>query len=340
MITNISIDPAYICNENCISCKCDKLSEVFANLNKLSLDEYYQLIDDFVLYGGKSVSVYGGEPLLSVGVFSILKYAKTKGLITSITTNGILFNNVNILSNIKECKPDQIVISVMAAGEMYGKLHGKDYFELFVEGVKKILFLQEKKVSDISFHMTLQKANFNQLPSIVLLARQLGIKKVSFQYVSTITDEVNDRTEKILGATFNNVMCHWNIGRQVLLADDEIGDCIDSVHKAIEMADSFGISLDVDPIFYEKNIEEILSTGCFGARRKCDMNSIIVLPNGLIGACSMLQHYIVGDIKKQTIKEIISGEAFENVRKRVENGVFLSICDYCCRHSMFFGEDE
>lgn len=338
MITNLSIDPTYICNENCVSCKCDKLSEVFRHLKSMSLEKYYSLIDEFYCYGGKSISVFGGEPLLSQMVFPILKYARSKGLNTSITTNGILFNNSSILSEMYECKPNQIMISIMAVGDKYGTLHGKDYYGLLIEGVKKLLTIRNEDDLDISFHMTLQKDNYDQLPSIVLLASQLGIKKISFQYVSAISTEINEKTEKILGAVFNNDMCHWNIDRQLLLSSIEIDDCVDSVRTAIEVADSLNILLNIDPIFYLDNTKEILSTGCFGAREKCNLNSIIVLPNGLIGACPMLQHYIIGDVNNQKLPEIVDGDAFVKLKNLVENGFFLPICDYCCNHSMFYKE--
>lgn len=340
MFTNLSIDPTYDCNESCISCKCSELSQVFRKWNTLSLDKYRLLIDDFIKIGGKSVSIFGGEPLMFQNTFPILQYAKLKGLSTSITTNGTLLSNEDILSKLKECDLDQIVLSVMNVNDSYVKLHGRDNFTLFVNGVNKLLFDPCIHINDISFHMTIQKKNYKNLADVVRLAAELGVRKVTSQYVSIVPLEINKNTERELGEAFHNEMFHWNIDRNVLISSEDIEQCKESICEALEVSKTLDILLYVDPIFYSERMSESLVTGCFHANGYCELKDIIVLPNGMIGACPMLQHYIIGDLNSQSLSEIISSKAFVNLTEKVSRGDFLPICDYCCRHSMFYKEDS
>lgn len=336
LIKNICIDPTYYCNENCISCRCKDISKKFNNNKNLSKEDYFSIIQQFVQLGGNSLSIYGGEPLLSPFVFEIIKFAKNKGLKTSITTNGLLLLDLETCKKLIETDVDQIIISVMGVGEVYNIMHGGNYFNVFIEAIKQLINTDALIVNKLSFHMTIQRGNYNQLPEVVKLASKLGITNVSCQYVSLVDPEDNKSTENILNAQFDNAISHWDLNKNILINREQVETLINFCKMAEKLASNQNINLYVDPLIYSSNALNSLITGKYQPKGKCELCDIIILPDGSVGACAMLQHYIIGNTKKQSIYSIIQSNKYKELKKKVESGDFLPICFGCCRHAMFF----
>ncbi len=75
------------CNDNCKFCYRDRYSK------ELSFDEQIKVIDNISQSGVIKLTFAGGEPLLIPQIKELITYAKQKGLIVSITTNGILMDD-------------------------------------------------------------------------------------------------------------------------------------------------------------------------------------------------------------------------------------------------------
>lgn len=336
LLKNLSIDPTYYCNENCISCRCRTIANQFNEKDEMSLLEYYRLIDEFCELGGEQVSLYGGEPLIKTYTVDILKYSKTKGLTITISTNGILLNNSQICKALVETNVDRISVSIMGTGEKYDYMHGGSFFQLFRKGINNLIFYGRGIVDKISFHVTLQRKNYDQLPNIILLAHKLGVKMVSCQYVSAVSEEVNKKTETFLGANFDIGISHWNLPKTLLLQKENIPKLMESINLAVKLSAENNICLYLDPIFDCDSLTNILTTGNFNPRGKCSMNDIIVMPDGRIGACAMLQHFVIGNIKVNKLVTILKSDKYIKLKNNVESGIFLPICSNCCRHAMFY----
>lgn len=340
MITNLSLDPTYFCNENCVSCRCSSVAAEFNNEMKLTKDNYFSIIRQFADAGGKSISIYGGEPLLFTSVFEVLIYAKNNNLKTSITTNGILLQNGMLCKKLIETDVNQIIISIMGVKNVYDMMHGGIYYYTFLSAMKQLIQSDISIVNKLSFHVTIQRGNYNQLPEIVKLAAELGIMNISCQYVSLVDTEDNHKSEVILNTKFDNKISHWELTKDLLVTKEHIKDLINSIEIATELAVQNGIKLSIDPVFYSKDLITYLTTGKYNPKGKCDLCDLIVLPDGRVGACAMLQHYIVGNVKEQSVLEIINSKKYNELRKRVEKGLFLPICSGCCRHTMFFDTEQ
>lgn len=338
LLRNLSIDPTYYCNENCICCRCGNIAKQFKEENKLSLLEYYLLIDDFCEIGGKRISLYGGEPLLSPLTIDILKYSKDKGLITSLTTNGILLNNPKICRALIESNVDQIIVSIMGTDEKYADMHGVDYFHLFLSGLKRLVAFGEDIINKTNLHVTLQNLNYNQMPNIIMLAHEVGVKKVSCQYISVVSDENRDKTEALLGVTFDERICHWDLPRSLLLQKENVPDFVKSIKLAVKLSIENNICLNLDPVFNSCDLTETLSTGNFKPQGECLMDDVVVMPDGRIGACAMLQDFVIGNIKEKRLFTILKSRKYIELKEKVESGHFLPICLNCCRHAIFYNE--
>jgi len=81
------LEVTYSCNLSCKHCYV-----VGGNARELDLNEYYKLIDDLFDLGTFCIVFTGGEPLLRKDFFDIAGYAKRKGFLIVLFTNGTLID--------------------------------------------------------------------------------------------------------------------------------------------------------------------------------------------------------------------------------------------------------
>lgn len=75
----------YDCNYRCEYCNLWK-----ENAEEMSTDEIKRMIDEFSEAGTERMGFTGGEPLLREDIGEVVSYAKKKGMITTLCTNGEL----------------------------------------------------------------------------------------------------------------------------------------------------------------------------------------------------------------------------------------------------------
>ena len=100
------------CNLRCVHCF------IRADMplpNELTTNEIKKLINNFSNYGGKILTITGGEPLVRRDIFEILKFAKDNNLFVVLLTNGTLVNENNANQLVKYV--DQIQISIDGPNE-------------------------------------------------------------------------------------------------------------------------------------------------------------------------------------------------------------------------------
>ena len=95
----IQIHPTLTCNLLCKHCYSSSGPSAKARLDEQTLCD---VLSDASEMGYEVVSVSGGEPLMYDGLDEILAHAKSRGMRTTVTTNGTLFNTKR-LSRLLEC---------------------------------------------------------------------------------------------------------------------------------------------------------------------------------------------------------------------------------------------
>ena len=86
-----TLEMTYRCNLSCVHCYCNlPLSDTNARLNELDTQEILDIIDQVSAKGCLWLLVTGGECLARKDFFHIWTYAKKKGLLLTLFTNGTL----------------------------------------------------------------------------------------------------------------------------------------------------------------------------------------------------------------------------------------------------------
>jgi len=78
------------CNLRCNGCFARKIMS--ENNKNMSLEEYKEVVKDFLEKGGKQINLLGGEPLIHPNLREIIRYNTERNIKTTIYTNGYLLN--------------------------------------------------------------------------------------------------------------------------------------------------------------------------------------------------------------------------------------------------------
>jgi radical SAM protein with 4Fe4S-binding SPASM domain len=124
------------CNLKCSHCFCAKDT----NKKELSFHEICRIIDQITDAGCFWLLITGGEPLIRQDFLDIYTYAKKKGLIITIFTNGTLITD-KIADYLKEWPPFSVEISLYGfTQETYEKVTGvSGSYTQCMKGIERLL---------------------------------------------------------------------------------------------------------------------------------------------------------------------------------------------------------
>ena len=168
------LEVTYSCNLSCKHCYV-----VGGNARELDLNEYYKLIDDLFDLGTFCIVFTGGEPLVRKDFFNIAGYAKRKGFLIVLFTNGTLIDE-ETADKIKGNGFWKIEMSIYGGT---AKTHDritqrKGSFEKTLSAVN---LLRERDM-DVTLKTPLLNLNIHEYHMIKELAKKLGLNlKTDFQ---------------------------------------------------------------------------------------------------------------------------------------------------------------
>ena len=157
------------CNSRCITC--DYWRHGAADM---SLDAVRRLLPDLARLQTRVALLSGGEPLLNPEWPQIAELLRRQGLRLWLLTSGL-----SLAKHARRAAElfDAITVSLDGTDAgTYASIRGLDAFDKVCEGIRAAAHLG----SAVGVRVTLQRANYRQLPLFVGLARELGAQQVSF----------------------------------------------------------------------------------------------------------------------------------------------------------------
>lgn len=157
------------CNSRCITC--DYWRHGVADMG---LDSVRRLLPDLARLHTQVALISGGEPLLNPEWPQIAELLRRQGLKLWLLTSGLsLAKHARRVAALFEA----ITVSLDGTdAATYAAIRGLDAFDKVCEGI----CAAADNGSAVSVRVTLQRANYRQLPKFVHLARELGVHQVSF----------------------------------------------------------------------------------------------------------------------------------------------------------------
>jgi Fe-coproporphyrin III synthase len=157
------------CNSRCVTCDYWRHGRVDINLEAVT-----RLLPSLVELQTQVVLLSGGEPLLNPQWAGIAQLLRDNGLQLWLLTSGLsLVKHAGRVSELFEA----VTVSLDGTNsETYAAIRGLDAFDRVCAGIQ----VAAATGLPVSLRVTVQRANYTQLPAFVELARQLGARQISF----------------------------------------------------------------------------------------------------------------------------------------------------------------
>lgn len=157
------------CNSRCVTCDYWRHGRIDMTLETVS-----RWLPGFAALGTRVVLISGGEPLLNPQWPQIAALLRTQDLRLWLLTSGLSL--AKHAGRVRELF-DSVTVSLDGTcAATYCAIRGLDAFDKVCEGISAAAALG----SHVSVRVTVQRANYRELPEFVKLARALGARQVSF----------------------------------------------------------------------------------------------------------------------------------------------------------------
>jgi Fe-coproporphyrin III synthase len=172
------------CNSRCVSCDYWRTGR-----GELDLAAVKALLPDLMELQTRVALISGGEPLLNPEWPEIAQLLRSNGLRLWLLTSGLsLAKHARRASTLF----DAITVSLDGTDrDTYRRIRGIDAFEKVCEGVRSAAALGAR----LGLRVTVQRANYRDLPQFVTLAGELGAQQLSYVAVDVANPQAFGRRD-------------------------------------------------------------------------------------------------------------------------------------------------
>lgn len=165
------------CNLKCIHCYSDSEGKKYDG--ELTTEEGRALIDDLAEFKIPALLFSGGEPLVRPDLFELIRYARGKGIRTTLSTNGTLITP-DVAKTLHEIGMAYIGISLDGIGAINDHFRGKERaFEHAMTGFRNCVETGQR----VGLRLTLTRHNYKNLHQIFDFIEAEGIQRACFYHL-------------------------------------------------------------------------------------------------------------------------------------------------------------
>jgi radical SAM protein with 4Fe4S-binding SPASM domain len=185
MPTTLMLELTNKCNLHCVTCPREygygkemAIGEMPTAMAKAIVDEALPYLMSIGLTGM-------GETLFAPNLVEVARYIKRKrpGVVTFISTNA---NMPDFIERISAALPyiDTVQISTDGVGQGYEAIRRGGSFGLLRDNIAALKRLPGSAKVDVMFNMVINRRNFKEMPRVIELADEMGVRFVNFTYIN------------------------------------------------------------------------------------------------------------------------------------------------------------
>jgi len=300
------------CNLRCIYCSADAKTPFD---DELSLEEFYQLIEEFKTLGIFQVTVTGGEPFMRRDVFLILKKLVEAKIKVSVISNGTMITD-RTAEQLVDLNVKTIQVSLDAASpEINDASRGPAAFRRSFRGIETLL----KHGIQPGILVTVTRLNYDQVETIVEELKNWNVQWVAFNLVAAVGRGV---------CTYNEL----TLSPQQLIEFTGLLERVKPQHKRFVKEEilywlSYPRRLEQ---YSEKSGTEPVAPRmhmlpCGAARSACAISA-----DGWVIPCNKFSDYRCGNVRHESLKDIWNGPRMESIRALAEKPTAeVEVCRSC-----------
>lgn len=285
------------CNSRCRMCDFWKSGKT---ADELSYDEVCRILDDLKNFGVKTISFSAeGEIFTRTDSVDILRYAKEKGFIFGVNSNGLAINR-ELAGELAEIQPNSIVFSIDTTdSEKYHSIRGvKGGLGKVTQSIEN---LQASGYTKISGGAVIGDMNVNELTRLLIFAESHNLH--SFRFTAMQRDGFSKE---------------WGAGEWEALADraflDRLNRELAKIMSLVEhnrMLSNTIPYLQKIPAYFAA--EHFYPVPCVEGHYKGK-----IMPNGDLSLCPIIgTDAIVGNLKKERVASLWGSERAKKIREQI-----------------------
>ena len=172
------------CNCRCVMCDIWKGNN---NVQQLEESDVEKLLNSLITLKTKLVVMSGGEALMHPNFFRLCDILRSYKIKITILSTGLLLKKY---ANEIIAKTNEVIVSLDGSKEVHDKIRNiPEAFNKLKDGVAEIKNLN--KEYRVTARCVVQKANFKDLPNIVVAAKDIDLDQISFLNADVSTDAFN-----------------------------------------------------------------------------------------------------------------------------------------------------
>jgi radical SAM protein with 4Fe4S-binding SPASM domain len=280
------------CNSRCKMCDIP-----IEKTEELDTPSWKHIIRDLPSCGAKTLVFSGGEPLLREDLFELLSFAKSVGLNTCITSNGIMIDD-SVASKLLQTGINVVNVSVEGPEEVHDLLRGAGNFK---KTVLALAALGKHKI-ETTIATTVSRYTYKNLNSVVELAKEYNVTTVKFQPFSSLFVDDKKRI------------------KEFTISENNLQEMETIIKDVILLSARYGIA--VNPEKYLLNIPYYLSGKSTGSNNVCGalLSSCPINSKGEIFPCWVLsgRDNLIGSLKGNSFLSLWGGRRHISIIEKIE----------------------
>jgi len=317
---SIYVEPTSRCNEFCQQCPRTLLSR--EDDRDLSFEKFREIVDQFPVL--ERVVLHGlGEPLLNKELPLLVRYLKKRGTYVLFNSNGIALT-AHKGQELIEAGLDEYRLSMDGATrETYAIVRGVDAFEKIWHNIQAFITLQKEQRAEkpaVSLWFTAMRTNLHELPTLIELADQHGVREVYMQRFVYFEKGLATEQQALFHRATPEEM---EIVHRCEQMSRERGICFRAAGAATPL-DSITRDFGGRPwsgCQRPYNLTYITSSG--------NVLSCCFAPFGHRSAREYYEERVLGNVFQESIADIWHGERYEAFRQTFESHTPARHCSQC-----------
>lgn len=267
------------------------------------------------------------EPLIYPHLTESIAYASSKGIYTSITTNGL--NLSQMAQELGNSGLKEINVSLDGLEETHNQIRGhKSSFQRALKGIEHIFSLG--KIQRVSIFCVITEWNVNELHDFVKYFQHLPVSQIGFMHTNYTTEQMAFEHNRLYGnqypATSSNISA-------TNISTTNIEHLYEQINRI--KTDKFKMPVTFHP---DLNSEEQLKVfyhrpEIFIGKRCNDVwdNMMIKSDGSVIPAHGRCYNLTIGNIYNEELKEIWNSGIISAFRQNLmRSGGLFPACSRCC----------
>lgn len=334
---HVEIHPADRCNIDCFFCS----TAALRGTDEVPLTRLEEMIAELKACGTRAIRLSGGgEPLFHRKAKDFLRAIAASGIpIENLTTNAVLLGD-EIAGILIDCC-DQITVSLNTGdAETYASMMQTPArnFERVLANIRGLVAQRKKRdraTPKINLQFLVWRDNYRSIPRMYALARELGVDTILFNGLSFLRDDQKmsaEETAEMLRLyeevirldEYRRIASIESFEQDIRPALAEINARLDAERRARGTVARLAHLVSRRDLTWREKLAHRRRVAALRRieRQTCGMDepciigwhSMLIRVSGIVAPCCILQGAPLGNVYKQSIRDVWYGEEFVRFR--------------------------